>query len=536
LIRRRIALIAALLALFALGWWAGRGGATRGDLYDHLDLFVEVLHRVEDNYVDPVDPQRLVEGAMKGMLRDLDPYPQFLDARAYQNLQATTHGSYGGVGLVVSVRDNLPTVISPVEGSPAWTVGVRSGDVLVRIDGKSTAGLTIEEVADRLRGPEGTHVQISVRREGVDGEVEYSIERRVIVTRSVPYAFVTEGRTGYLRLANFSETSGAEVREAMRRLRGEGATRLILDLRANPGGLLDQAVDVAEQFVKPSTLLVYTRGRVATQDQRFYSADKRPVVDWPVVVLVDGGSASASEIVAGSLQDLDRALVVGQPTFGKGLVQSVFPLRGRTAALKLTTARYYTPSGRSIQKGALASVHALADADEEGDEDAEDQQPKAAAADTAAAPVYHTAAGRVVLGGGGIRPDVVVTADSLPPAAQRVESRGLAFRFANRWVNQHPEWKLSDGLTDALWRAFREFVAVETPALSAADLAAERPVLERAVRRELARRLGGDGAAMRVALQGDPVFERALEVLSRARTPREVFAVARSLEEPAPVR
>ena len=463
---------------------------------------------------------------MKGMLRDLDPYSQFLDTGSYQNLQATTHGSFGGIGVEVSIRDDLPTVISPIEGGPAWTLGIRSGDVITRIEGRSAAGLAIDEVAQQLRGPQGSHVQISIRREGEEGEVEYSIERREIIAKSVRHAFVVEGRVGYLRLANFSETSGGEVRTALERLKSEGADRLVLDLRSNPGGLLDQAVDVAEQFVKQGTKLVATRGRARGQDNVYFASEVRPLVDWPMVVLVDGASASASEIVAGALQDLDRALVVGQTTFGKGSVQSVFPLRERTVALKLTTARYYTPSGRSIHKAGADQSQLLAElANDEGGDAEPAPAATAAKADTGR-PAFRTLSGRTVYGGGGIHPDIDMPRDTLPPLTNRVEGRGLAFRFANRWVNTHRTWRSSDTLTPELWKDFGEFLTVEKVPFTESALVAERPLLSRALRRELARRLGGDAAATRVALEGDPAFERALQVLSRARTAREVFAVA----------
>ncbi len=526
--RRHLVWAAILAALFAIGWWVGRSSATApSDLYRDLDVFIEVLQKVEQAYVDPVDPRAAIEGAIKGMLRDLDPFSQYLDARSWDNLKATTHGSFGGIGIVVSVRDNYPTVISPIEGSPAWTVGLRPGDVIVKINGRSSAGLTVEEVANRLRGAAGTQVTIGVRREGEDDDHEYTLERKIIVTKSVPYAFVTGERTGYLRLANFSETSGAEVRAALDRLRARGATRLVLDLRVNPGGLLDQAVDVVEQFVKPNTLVVFTHGRAKGQDHRYYSAENSPQLDWPLVVLVDQGSASASEIVAGALQDLDRALVVGENSYGKGSVQSVFPLRGNNAALKLTTARYYTPSGRSIHRSAndhrpLAGAGDGAGGDE-GDE--EEAAPAPGAPDSTPAPAYHTLGGRIVYGGGGIKPDLVVKPDSLPPLSRRVESRGLPFRFANRWGNAHAGAK--PGAPAAVpWRDFVEFLGAEKVAHTSGELERERPVLERAVRRELARRAGGDSAAARVALEGDPVIARALEILGHARTPREVFAVA----------
>jgi carboxyl-terminal processing protease len=527
--RHHIVSVGLIAVLFGLGWWVGRGSATgASDLYKNLDVFVEVLHKVEQTYVDPVEPRTLVEGALKGMLKDLDPYSQYLDRESWDNLQATTQGSFGGIGIVVSVRDHFPTVISPIEGSPAWRVGLRSGDVIVRIEGRSSAGLAVEEVASRLRGPIGTRVQVAVRREGEAGEHEYTIERQTIVTRSVPYAFVAKDHIGYLRLSNFSEKSGSEVRAALARLRAQGARALVLDLRSNPGGLLDQAVDVAEQFVKPSALIVFTRGRASNQSNRYYSSEKQPELGWPLVVLVDSGSASASEIVAGALQDLDRALVLGETSFGKGSVQSVFPLRGHRSALKLTTARYYTPSGRSIHK---ATHDRPPQAEAEGDDEDDGAPPEAAPnpAPDSAAVRYRTAGGRVVFGGGGIRPDVVVVPDSLPPLTRRVETRGLAFRFANRWANTHPAWRPDAPLDEPLRRDFAAFLESEKVPFRSPELNDERVLLDRALRRELARRVAGDSAAVRVALEGDPVLARALAILSRAHTAREVFAAVPSV-------
>lgn len=520
MLRRRLLLAALLIALFSLGWRVGRGGAG-GPLYSNLDLFVEVLNKIEDNYVDPVDPARMVQGALKGMLRDLDPYSQYLDQKSYSNLQAVTEGKFSGIGVVVSVRDNYPTVISPIEGSPAWEAGMHAGDMIVRINGKPSSGLTVEEAATHLRGPEGTEVRVTVKSEG-EQEREIVLKRREIVTKSVPYAFVVDGHVGYMRLANFSEKSGDEVRAALERLREQGAKSLILDLRSNPGGLLDQAVDVSEQFLPHGTLVVYTKGRTRSQNNRFYASGAHHEKDWPMVVLVDHGSASASEIVAGALQDRDRALVIGRTTFGKGSVQSVFPLKGRSAALKLTTALYYTPSGRSIHR-------AVRDSSDEGDDDFEPAPSSAPPADTSR-PVFSTAGGRPVFGGGGITPDIVVDADTLPPLTSRVVERGLAFRFANRWVNiqGHDQAEFSE----AVWREFVAFLGREKIA-EAAEAGREREPLQRALRRELARRGGGDAAAMRIALPGDPVFRRAILVLGHARRPGDVFASNRRDREHA---
>jgi carboxyl-terminal processing protease len=528
LIRRRVLLVGLFGLLFVLGWWAGRGGAA-GSLYGNLDLFIEVLQKIEQNYVDPVEPEVLVTGAMRGMLRDLDPYSQFLDARDFADLESATLGRFGGIGVVVGIRDNHPTVISPIEGTPAWEAGLRAGDVIARIEGRPTAGLPVEEIAGRLRGPEGTEVRFTVAREG-EADREVTLTRRLIVARSVPYAFQPVTGVGYVRLANFSEHSGQELRETLARLRREGARAFVLDLRMNPGGLLEQAVDVAEQFLPQNTLVVHTRGRAKDADHRYVSTEPRPDLASPLVVLVDQGSASAAEIVAGALQDLDRALVLGHTTFGKGSVQSVFPLPGRGQALKLTTSLYHTPSGRSIHR-ATRPAPGPGDGDEEEDADAVTEDPHATAPDTVAEadrPVFRTRAGRKVLGGGGITPDVTVIPDSLPPMVLEAERRNLPFKFANRWVNAHPDLRAGAPLDDALRRAWES--ALRADAVKAGD-PATRERLERALRRELARRVAGDAGAARVALEGDPAFQRALAVARRARAARDVFA---GLAMPAP--
>jgi len=282
---------------------------------------------------------------------------------------------------------------------------------------------------------------------------------------------------------------------------------------------------VAGEFVPKGTLVVYTRGRAQGDDQRYFATQAAPEMRWPMVVLVDGGSASASEVVAGALQDLDRALVVGSTTFGKGRVQRVYPIRGRDAALKLTTALYYTPSGRSIDNARATGAggpDSLADDEDESD-DGTPAPPSAGAPDSR--PVFHTRAGRVVYGGGGIAPDVTMVPDSLTGLMRRIESRNLAFRFANRWLNQHPQPR-PDQAASPPWPEFLDWLRAEKVEFTPAEAAAQRPAIERAVRREMGRRMLGDASAARVALEGDPVFARAREVLGRARAPRDVFAAA----------
>jgi len=514
-IRRRVLFATLLVVLFALGWWAGRVASR--DLYADLDLFVEVLHKIEANYVDPAEPRPLVEGAVRGMLRQLDPYSQYLDRKAFADLRTVTDGVFGGIGVEVNVRGGYPTVIAPIQGTPAWEAGLRTGDVIVEIDGRSTYELNVQEVADRLRGPEGTQVRLKVSREGEEDGHDFQLTRRVIQRLAVPYAFVLDGGIGYLRLAVFSERTGEEVRAAVERLRREGARSLVLDLRLNPGGLLDQAVGVTGEFVPKGTMVVYTRGRAATEDNRYFAAQPGPELRWPMVVLVDGGSASASEVVAGALQDLDRALVVGGTTFGKGSVQRLFVLRDRDAALKLTTALYYTPSGRSIHRAVHDSL------DDSGDDSGDETAPPAP--DSAARPVFRTRAGRVVYGGGGITPDVAVLPDTLRGLLRRVESGNLAFRFANRWLNLHPQARPDVSMV-LPWAEFLDWLRGEKVQFTAAEASSQRASIERVLRREMVRRMLGDSAEARVELEGDPVFARARAVLERARAPRDVFATA----------
>jgi len=531
-IQRRMLVAVLLAALFALGWWSGRDGG-RGELYANVDKFVEVLHKVDENYWEPVEPQKLIHGAIDGMLQTLDPYSQYLDAREYSGLQDVTHGSFTGVGIEVGLRDHYPTVIAPIEGSPAWEAGIQTGDVIVRVDGKPTTDYSLDDVADALRGPRETHVTVDVSREGDSDERKFDLVRREIVIASVPYAFVTGDGVGYVRVARFAEDTNTGLQRAIAQLKAAGAKSLVIDLRKNPGGLLEQAVDVAQEFVPKGSQIVSTRGRIANSTHKYTAADSKPETMWPMAVLVDEGSASASEIVAGALQDLDRALVVGRTSFGKGSVQVLYPLHGQSGAVKLTTARYYTPSGRSIHRGAPGDeADPLADdSDDESDDDST-AAVTPAKSDTVALPTFHTAAGRVVRGGGGITPDVVVKADTLGPIAFNFERRGLAVRFAKRWEQSHGAQTPLPTQAE-VWPELARFLDAESVHPPADSLERERPHLAALARREIARRRAGDAGAARVALETDPDFHRAAAVLARARKAPEVFALSRDVA-PAP--
>jgi carboxyl-terminal processing protease len=320
------------------------------DEYRILKTFSDVLGLVEKNYVEPVDLESLVEGAIKGMLSTLDPHTGYMNRQHYDSLREETSGEFGGLGIEITVKEGVLTVVAPIEDSPAFRAGVKAGDQIIKIEEEFTKNLSLEDAVKRMRGPKGTSVTISVYRKGTKDLIPISVVRDIIKVKSVRYRTLGEG-FGYIRLAQFQEGSSDEFRQALKDLDGlNGDTALkglIIDVRNNPGGLLNQAIRIADLFLKEG-VVVYTEGRLESQKQKFYAHNDKLEPEYPIIVLVNEGSASASEIIAGALQDHGRALIMGKPSFGKGSVQTVLPMESGDA-LRLTTALYYTKSGRSIQ-------------------------------------------------------------------------------------------------------------------------------------------------------------------------------------------
>ncbi len=317
--------------------------------YEELGLFTSVLNKVQKDYVEPVSTKKLIYGALKGMISSLDPHSGFMTPNEYSDLQVSTQGQFGGVGMTITLKDGILTVISPIEDTPAAKAGIEPGDKIIMIDGKPTHDLTLEQDLNMIRGPSGTKVKVTIIREGLKQPKIFELTREIIKIKSVKYD-VIDGHYGYIRIIQFQETTNSELQKALDELHkktGNDLEGVILDLRNNPGGLLNQAVDVASHFIK-SGLIVYTKGRLPDQQLKFTASGKNVEPDYPIVTLINGGTASASEIVAGALQDHKRAITVGTPSFGKGSVQTIIPLEDGSA-LRLTTALYYTPNGRSIQ-------------------------------------------------------------------------------------------------------------------------------------------------------------------------------------------
>ena len=344
-----IAAISALVVVIGFGV-QHRCAAESGNDYESIELFTDVLKIVQKNYVEEVDTKKLVYGAINGMLSSLDPHSSFLPPDMYKELKIETKGSFGGLGIEITVKDGYLTVISPIEDTPAFRAGIKAGDQILKIEEKLTKDMTIIDAVKRMRGPKGSKVTITIMREGFDKPKEFTLVRDIIQVKSIKFKTLDDGY-GYVRIAQFQEKTDEDLLKALVALKAENAGSLkglILDMRNDPGGLLDQAVRVAEHFIAEGELLVYTEGRDQDSKMRFTSRKGKKEIGYPMVVLINGGSASASEIVAGALQDHNRAVILGTQSFGKGSVQTIIPL-SEDSGLRLTTAKYFTPKGRSIQ-------------------------------------------------------------------------------------------------------------------------------------------------------------------------------------------
>jgi carboxyl-terminal processing protease len=483
-----------------------------GTLSSRLSTLTEILALIEERHVPPAESRELVYSGIRGMLGTLDPHSNFLDEEAFREMREEQRGSFYGLGIVISKRGrNQPLrVVSPISNTPAARLGIRAGDVINHIrDPRAgvdvdTLGLTIQEAVKYLRGPRGTVVEVTIDRPGLEQPIVLEVRRDAVRTPAVNLAFMVRPGVGFIQISNFTETTTRELDAALERLRKEGAERLVLDLRQNPGGLLKQAINVASRFLDPGELVVYTEGRLSGSRQEYDSLEDVPSrIDWPVVVILDRGSASASEIVAGAIQDHDRGIVVGETSFGKGLVQSVYPL-SENAALALTTQKYYTPVGRSIQRpySSEEEYYYEAQARESTIDVPED------------APVYRTETGRTVHGGGGIRPDVIVSREEDPRILFELSRQSAYTRFLARYDEAERD-RFVENL-DALFESFVGFLEDKIPEVDASDVREHSERVSLYLRGELALTRSGMRARDRVLAEASPVVHRALDAFDQA--------------------
>lgn len=418
-----------------------------GDQQYDLKLLQQVVERIRAKYVDDLNEGEAFDAAIKGMLGTLDPYTEFLEKKQSDEMKMMQiQGKYGGLGIRIQKQENALVVVALFDDTPAFEVGLQTGDRIVRIEESSTADIDVSQAADLLRGSPGTSVKISVSRDGEDAFIDFTVTRAIITIPVVPYVGMLEGGTGYIKLNQFTEDASMQVEQALKQLQARGAGGYLLDLRGNPGGLLEQAVDVAGKFLPEDRLIVYTMGRPGSDQRSYHAPESYTLEDAPLVVLVDRYSASASEIVAGAIQDWDRGVVAGQPTFGKASVQQIFPMDQGTA-LKITTARYYTPSGRLIQK----TGERLDDSDAAESAMGETDEPDRTS--------YETRIGRTVYGGGGIAPDVEIEVPAYPNLIRALNNQSMFIKFAIHYVSNNPVAdQATFDVTDEMIDAFRRFV------------------------------------------------------------------------------
>jgi carboxyl-terminal processing protease len=506
--RRSLVLIVFVLALFGLlGMLFAQKitpaatPSSDSDVRDSLKQFTQVYETIEQNYADPVNPDKAIyNGAIPSMLHQLDPHSNFFDPKSYSALREEQRGKYYGVGMTVGPRNNKVIVIAPFVGTPAYRAGIRPGDIIAAIDGKPTDNMTTSDVADLLKGPKGTTVRITMLREGSDHPLEFSVIRDEIPRYSVDLHFMIKPGIGYMHVSGFQETTEHEVASALDQM-GE-LKGLILDLRQNPGGLLSEGVGVADKFLKKGQLIVSHHGR-SSPEKRYIATHGNGGKDYPLVVLVDRGTASAAEIVSGAIQDHDRGLIVGETTFGKGLVQTVYPL-GENTGLALTTAKYYTPSGRLIQR----DYSNLSLYDYYYNRESEDNN--------ANKEVKLTDGGRTVYGGGGITPDI-----KLPPYKSNKFQETLLqhyaiFNFAKNYANAH---KITQNfeVDDVILLDFRKFLDEEKITYTEGEFVENNDWLRSGIKSEIFVDAFGQEEGLKVHAETDPEVVKALELLPQAR-------------------
>jgi carboxyl-terminal processing protease len=541
-IKRSVAtpVLVALIGVVSGGWLLQQGVDPQRNVYFQARLFEEVVRHVSTRFVDETNPDRLYRMAIDGMLTELgDPHSTFMTPEDYERLRIQTQGEYGGLGIEIDVRDGWLTVLSPLPNSPAERVGLRAGDRIVQVDGESTRGWSTDKAVSVLRGPRGSKVQIQVSRVGIDAAIPFEITRADIELTAVPAAYMIDDEVGYIEVTLFSETATDSLRAAIDRLQGQGMKSLVLDMRRNTGGLLDQGMSIADLFLDRRQLVLETRGRTPDQNHVFRARNTNAYPGLELAVLIGQRSASATEIVAGALQDHDRAILIGETSFGKGSVQTLYQLPGNNM-LKLTTARWYTPSGRSIQKpfgpdDAPTAVVDGAEIETRGADAAREVEEKL----EEGVSTYRTSKGRTVLGGGGITPDLVVL-DTLSMAEQALiqairedwsQFEQMLYRQAVAFGHANGDLRPGFPVTDAMLDDFHR-------ALHADGLELDREVFDAAAP-WVARRLAYEISVVKFSRQegwkrlmaDDPRVRAATELLRAAGSTDEAFALLPSYAE-----
>ncbi len=539
-----IGLVAAIS--FLSGGWLLQRGAGTGNVYQQARLFDDVLGHVAAYYVDSLGETELYQRATRGLLEQLkDPYSVLLTGDDYKALTEQTSGNYAGLGIQIDVRDGWITVVAPLPETPAERAGIETGDQIIQVNGKSTEGWKSDQAVKALRGQAGSKITLLIRRTGLPEPLSYTLTRAQIHIRSVPAGTLFDGGVGYISLNPVSETSAEELSREISTMKAKGMKSMILDLRLNPGGLLDQGVEVADLFLDNRQEIVSTRGRARGSTKQFLDDARQTWPELPIVVLVNDGTASAAEIIAGALQDHDRAVVVGSPTFGKGLVQTLFPL-GDGVALKLTTARWYTPSGRTIQREVDSEEEQVElAAAESGDTVVGSPGPETTDSAIRERPVFRTASGRIVRGGGGIVPDLVITPDTLTtPEREFVKALGTDLPlYRDALTSLALETKTRGSITSESFTVTPEMrrqaydrLKAKGATITPAEFNGAGQLVDQQLGYEIARYVFGRPAEFRRRATDDRQMQTAVALLRKAQSPKELLGLASAGKADTPAR
>jgi len=496
----------AFVLLFISGIVAAKLWAQRvTNLRQSLERFSYVLNLVSNDYVEPVDIDKLMKAAINGMLDALDPNSNYLETDEYNDLKTKLDAQFGGIGIFIGTREGFPSVISPIEGTPAYKVGLKAGDKIVKVEGKSTEGWSISDAMKQLRGIPGTKVKISCQREGLSELLDFTITRDTIKIKAVPYAGVVAPEIGYIRLADFSKVARTELEFALDSLFDkEGVKKLIFDLRSNPGGYLQEGYEVSDLFLSSGKLVVVAKGRTKESIREYISAEIDKHGDYPLIVLVDRGSASAAEIVTGALQDWERAFVLGDTTFGKGSVQNIVQL-DENAALKLTNAYWYTPSGRCINRPnqGAAVMHDTSNAKKK----------------------YYTLGPqkRDIYGGGGIAPDYYMQYRGFSDLEAKLATQGVFFDFAVKYIAYHKKLKPDFQVDDSMLASFKNLLRDKKINYTEGKFDSSQTYIKQEIERGIKANLWGMNADYEVRVRNDEQIQKAISLLEKVNTTADIF-------------
>jgi carboxyl-terminal processing protease len=528
--------VVAMVVVGVIVGFEGKALVSADNIYEQLNKFKDILVLADKYYVDTVDTRKLTEGAITGLLEQLDPHSVYFPPRILQRATEDMQGNYQGVGLMIRALNDTIIVIEPMGGSPATMLGILSNDRIVRINDTTAIGFTADQASQRLRGPKGTKVKVTIARPGVGELLVYEITRAEIAITSIDIAMMVNGEVGYVSVNKFGMKTGQELTRALQSLREQGMKRLILDLRNNPGGILDEAVRMADLFLDGGTKdkpkkIVYTKARSAELEESYVANSGDPYEKLPLIVLIGNASASASEIVAGAIQDWDRGLIVGETSFGKGLVQRQWTFNDGSG-LRMTIARYYTPSGRLIQRSyegkakGQYQLEAFQREEQEG-ENLEHRKDAKARADSLGL-VYHTNGGRAVYGGGGITPDYIVKPPSLSKSTENLYRRDMFYQFITAYLDgegqklrlafsaDRKSFVRSYAVTDQILDNFQTFTKTKGVSVEEKEFQQDVAYIKARLKAEIARALWGNDGWYPVMLEVDPQFQKAVSLLPEA--------------------